>query len=127
MSNLQADLFASRRQALDTDSHKHELVMLEKRLLREQNKTKALSEELETPLNVHRLPPITTNTYCPDALPPGEAKIYRDGSAPGIFAWPISYHPGVALFRYFSMMPLVASLVLCPAALLRGALTFSEG
>ena len=51
---LRGELLAARREATAAESAKQEVLVLEKQLLREQNKTKALSEELETPLNVHR-------------------------------------------------------------------------
>lgn len=51
---LQGEHAVARRQAAHADRQKQELLCLEKQLLREQNKTKALSDELETPLNVHR-------------------------------------------------------------------------
>lgn len=54
MSSLKGELLAARRHAAAAENLKHEVLILDKQLLREQNKTKALSEELETPLNVHR-------------------------------------------------------------------------
>lgn len=51
---LQGEHSYAQRQALASDELKQEVLVLEKQLLQEQNKTKALSEELETPLNIHR-------------------------------------------------------------------------
>ena len=54
VGSLRGELLVARREAAATENAKQEVLVLEKQLLREQNKTKALSEELETPLNVHR-------------------------------------------------------------------------
>ena len=54
VGSLRTELLAVRRQAAAAENLKHEVLVLDKQLLREQSKTKALSEELETPLNVHR-------------------------------------------------------------------------
>lgn len=51
---LQRDLSAARREGGATADLRRELQFLSKRLTHEQAKTKALSLELETPLNVHR-------------------------------------------------------------------------
>ncbi len=54
---LQRELAAAQKQGASADALKREVLFLEKRLLHERNQTKALSQELETPLNVHRWPP----------------------------------------------------------------------
>lgn len=50
----QRELAAAQKHGASADALKREVLFLEKRLLHERNQTKALSEELETPLNVHR-------------------------------------------------------------------------
>ena len=58
---LQRDLSSARREGAATADLRRELHFLSKQLTHEQAKTKALSLELETPLNVHR---------CHDDSPP---------------------------------------------------------
>mmetsp|Transcript_87719 Transcript_87719/g.246441 ORF Transcript_87719/g.246441 Transcript_87719/m.246441 type:complete len:868 (-) Transcript_87719:149-2752(-) len=51
---LKLDLFKAKRQADNIDDHKKEVYHLQRDLLQERTKVKALSEELENPMNVHR-------------------------------------------------------------------------
>lgn len=51
---LRRDLAAAKKQGAAAGDLKREVQFLGKRLLHEEAKTKALAEELETPLNVHR-------------------------------------------------------------------------
>ena len=48
------ELMISRKQGSQTDDLKREVFRLQKDLLQEKTKVKALSEELENPMNVHR-------------------------------------------------------------------------
>jgi len=51
---LKLDLFVAQQQAENTDDLKKEVYHLQRELLQERTKVKALSEELENPMNVHR-------------------------------------------------------------------------
>jgi len=51
---LKLDLFVSKQQAENIDGLKKEVYHLQRELLQERTKVKALSEELENPMNVHR-------------------------------------------------------------------------
>lgn len=52
--DLMRELMISRKQGSQTDDLKREVFRLQKDLLQEKTKVKALSEELENPMNVHR-------------------------------------------------------------------------
>lgn len=60
---LQKDIAVARKNNLAAADLKRELIYLDKKLVYEQAKTKALSEELETPLNVHRSKCFTHSCY----------------------------------------------------------------
>merc|ERR1712190_422657 len=51
---LRTELFAAQQQAESIDDLKKEVYHLQRELLQERTKVKALSEELENPMNVHR-------------------------------------------------------------------------
>jgi chromosome segregation ATPase len=51
---LKDDLVSAGQQAENIDDHKKEVYHLQRELLQERTKVKALSEELENPMNVHR-------------------------------------------------------------------------
>merc|ERR1712190_603051 len=48
------DLFKAQQQVANIDDLKKEVFQLQRELLQERTKVKALSEELENPMNVHR-------------------------------------------------------------------------
>merc|ERR1712187_1018200 len=54
IADLKLDLFKAQRQAENTSDLKKEVYHLQRDLLQERTKVKALSEELENPMNVHR-------------------------------------------------------------------------
>ena len=54
VSNLKRDLEKLRSTVANSDVLKREVHHLNRELLQERTKVKALSEELESPLNVHR-------------------------------------------------------------------------
>eukprot|EP00929_Paragymnodinium_shiwhaense_P006828 TRINITY_DN110793_c0_g1_i1.p1 TRINITY_DN110793_c0_g1~~TRINITY_DN110793_c0_g1_i1.p1 ORF type:complete len:868 (+),score=396.96 TRINITY_DN110793_c0_g1_i1:155-2758(+) len=54
IAGLKLDLYKAQRQAENTDDLKKEVYHLQRDLLQERTKVKALSEELENPMNVHR-------------------------------------------------------------------------
>merc|ERR1711953_1158671 len=54
IAELKLDLFKAQRQAENTSDLKKEVYHLQRDLLQERTKVKALSEELENPMNVHR-------------------------------------------------------------------------
>merc|ERR1712048_280738 len=54
IGELKLDLFKAQRQAENTGDLKKEVYHLQRDLLQERTKVKALSEELENPMNVHR-------------------------------------------------------------------------
>mmetsp|Transcript_65390 Transcript_65390/g.156353 ORF Transcript_65390/g.156353 Transcript_65390/m.156353 type:complete len:869 (-) Transcript_65390:194-2800(-) len=54
ISKIKMDLFVSKQMAENTDNFKKEVYHLQRELLQERTKAKALSEELENPMNVHR-------------------------------------------------------------------------
>merc|ERR1712048_184134 len=54
IGDLKLDLFKAQRQAENTGDLKKEVYHLQRDLLQERTKVKALSEELENPMNVHR-------------------------------------------------------------------------
>jgi len=54
IGSLKLDLFKAQRQSEDTEDLKKEVYHLQRDLLQERTKVKALSEELENPMNVHR-------------------------------------------------------------------------
>ena len=54
MNLLLLFIFYSKKQGSQTDDLKREVFRLQKDLLQEKTKVKALSEELENPMNVHR-------------------------------------------------------------------------
>merc|ERR1712048_1416031 len=54
IGDLKLDLFKAQRQAENTSDLKKEVYHLQRDLLQERTKVKALSEELENPMNVHR-------------------------------------------------------------------------
>merc|ERR1712048_752446 len=54
IAGLKLDLFKAQRQAENTSDLKKEVYHLQRDLLQERTKVKALSEELENPMNVHR-------------------------------------------------------------------------
>merc|ERR1711972_780357 len=51
---LRTELFSAQQQAESIDDLKKEVYHLQRELLQERTKVKALSEELENPMNVHR-------------------------------------------------------------------------
>ncbi len=54
LQDVMRELMISRKQGSQTDDLKREVFRLQKDLLQEKTKVKALSEELENPMNVHR-------------------------------------------------------------------------
>lgn len=54
MAELKEELESSKSQVANVDELRNEVFRLERELLAEKNKIKALSEELERPINVHR-------------------------------------------------------------------------
>merc|ERR1712048_1496478 len=54
IAGLKLELFKAQRQAENTGDLKKEVYHLQRDLLQERTKVKALSEELENPMNVHR-------------------------------------------------------------------------
>merc|ERR1712228_267576 len=54
IANLKQDLYISQQQVDSIDDLKKEVFQLQRELLQERTKVKALSEELENPMNVHR-------------------------------------------------------------------------
>merc|ERR1712087_832920 len=54
IGNLKRDLHDAQKQVENTDDLKKEVYHLQRDLLQERTKVKALSEELENPMNVHR-------------------------------------------------------------------------
>merc|ERR1711998_430133 len=54
ISNLQRELHIARNQGRNADHLKRQVYSLQRNLLQERTKVKALSEELENPMNVHR-------------------------------------------------------------------------
>ena len=53
-NGLRRELHIQRSQASSLDGLRHEVYTLQRELLQEKTKVKALSEELENPMNVHR-------------------------------------------------------------------------
>merc|ERR1711943_71761 len=54
IAGLKLDLHVAKQQAVNIDDLKKEVYHLQRELLQERTKVKALSEELENPMNVHR-------------------------------------------------------------------------
>eukprot|EP00930_Biecheleria_cincta_P035010 TRINITY_DN2411_c0_g1_i1.p1 TRINITY_DN2411_c0_g1~~TRINITY_DN2411_c0_g1_i1.p1 ORF type:complete len:876 (-),score=242.73 TRINITY_DN2411_c0_g1_i1:87-2714(-) len=54
IAKLKLDLYVAKQQAESADSLKKEVYHLQRELLQERTKVRALSEELENPMNVHR-------------------------------------------------------------------------
>merc|ERR1711939_893472 len=54
IAQLKLDLHIAKQQAVNIDDLKKEVYQLQRELLQERTKVKALSEELENPMNVHR-------------------------------------------------------------------------
>ena len=54
VKDVMRELMISKKQGSQTDDLKREVFRLQKDLLQEKTKVKALSEELENPMNVHR-------------------------------------------------------------------------
>merc|ERR1712023_334688 len=54
IAQLKLDLHIAKQQAVNIDDLKKEVYHLQRELLQERTKVKALSEELENPMNVHR-------------------------------------------------------------------------
>jgi len=54
IGQLKSDLYVAKQQAVNIDDLKKEVYHLQRELLQERTKVKALSEELENPMNVHR-------------------------------------------------------------------------
>jgi chromosome segregation ATPase len=54
IKDVKYDLCVAKQQGEDIDDHKKEVYHLQRELLQERTKVKALSEELENPMNVHR-------------------------------------------------------------------------
>merc|ERR1711939_700673 len=54
IAQLKLDLHIAKQQAVNIDDLRNEVYHLQRELLQERTKVKALSEELENPMNVHR-------------------------------------------------------------------------